>query len=638
MHHHCSQPPFLLLRGISRGFVAVLAVGLMTAPAAPSFGQSAPPKDESFEDAVEVRVVEVEVWVQRRNGEPVTGLGRDDFQLIVDGKDQAIEYFETARGDNRGQPRPEVGDPQTPIRKRKPSYLAVYLDRHFLEDGDFKRLKNDLSRFLRQGLQPEDQILLATANEELEVLEPFTVDRERIIEQIAKLGGAPDGGKLAGDFRAILRDLRSEQSARSTTSISFGRNDQQGGQRIRKQSPESYLSEIEAFHRESAGEMRFVAEQLLELIYTLSGLPGNKQVLYVGGPLPTDHAKILFETWRDVFERSQKEDDFNASNSSEVIRSQQAAMRVITRYGDFLVGTDMFREVATSAGVSGVTFHTLGLSSLRRSRNVLASRSDVEIGSVGQGISTGGITDTRASLAMDDGMRTLALLTGGRHLEGRSKFDQFLDHLGSDLRSRYVLGFTATPDSGGEPHKVEVKLSDSKLARRYLVRNRESFLVKTHEVELAERTLAALMIDEPDDNPLGVEISIRVPEARVEGWVVEISVRVPTGALALIPDRDTHAGQLTIFATAGKLGSELAPVMKARVPLRFSDQDLETALKQKVEYVFELDTPRDPGRVSVTVRDEFGPTESTLTSGVTPPEDLGTDRGRRAPRVTAKQE
>ena len=118
---------------------------------------------------------------------------------------------------------------------------------------------------------------------------------------------------------------------------------------------------------------------------------------------PTDDAKVLFETWRDVFERSQKEDDFNANNSGEVIRAQQAALRMITRYGDFRVGADMFREVATSASVSGVTFHTLGLTSLRRSRNVLASRSDVEISSVGQGISTGGITDTRASLAMDDG-------------------------------------------------------------------------------------------------------------------------------------------------------------------------------------------------------------------------------------------
>ena len=155
-------------------------------------------------------------------------------------------------------------------------------------------------------------------------------------------------------------------------------------------------------------------------------------------------------------------------------------------------------------------------------------------------------------------------------------------------------------------------------------------------MELAERTLAALMIDEPDDNPLGVEVGIRVPEARVEGWVVEISVRVPTKALALIPDRNTHAGQLTIFATAGKLGSELAPVMKARVPVRFSDEDLETALKQQVEYVFELSTPQDPGRVSVTVRDEFGPTESTITSGVTAPEDLGSDRGRRAPSETSQ--
>ena len=566
-----------------------------------------------FEDAVEVRVVEVEVWVQERNGTPVTTLGREDFELLVDGEPRKIEYFEAAAP--VASPRPDIEPPE---RRREPSYLAIYLDRHFLEKGDFRKVKNELARFLN-ALAPEDQVLLATANEELEVLESFTSDRERVIAKMRTLEGAPDGGKLAGDFRAILRDLRGEQSARSMQAVSFGRNDQSDSRLIRKQNPETYLAEIDVFHRETTAEMRFVAEQLLELIYTLSGLPGNKQVLYVGGPLPTDDAKILFQTWRDVFERDQEEQELSNIDPSEVSRVQRAALGMITRHGGFRIGSDMFREVAKSASVSGVTFHTLGLASLRRSRNVLASRMDVETATIGQGISQSGLTDTRSSLAMDDGMKALALLTGGRHLEGRSKFQRFFEQVSADLHSRYVLGFAGAPEPGAEPRAVEVRLSDPKLARRNLVRHRQSVMVKSREVELAERTLAALMIDENQDqeNPLEVAIDVEVPEARVEGWVLEISVQVPTKQLTLIPDRGTHMGQLTILATAGRLGQELAPVMKARVPVRFADEDLQVALKQKVEYVLKLSSPHDPGRVSVTVRDELGPTESTITRVVT---------------------
>ena len=88
--------------------LATLAIGWLitcvgfsvaeAAPQNPAGSSSASIRDESFEDAVEVRVVEVEVWVQSRNGEPVTGLGREDFELVVDGDSQDIEYFETAQG------------------------------------------------------------------------------------------------------------------------------------------------------------------------------------------------------------------------------------------------------------------------------------------------------------------------------------------------------------------------------------------------------------------------------------------------------------------------------------------------------------------------------------------------------------
>lgn len=588
----------------------------------------------SFEDAVEVRVVEVEVWVQETRGAPVLDLDQDDFELFVDGQRKKIEYFEPPREAVDTGTAGASTQPDAPVREPEPSYLALYLDRHFLEKGDFAKVKKDLARFLETELRPEDQVLLATANEELEVLESFTPDRQAILRHLRKLEGAPDGGKLAGDFRNLMRDLRGEQSARTTSSFSVGRPSEPEERLIRKQSPESYLEAIETFHRESVGEMRYVAEQLSELIYTLSGLPGTKQVLYVGGPLPTDSAKVLFETWRDVFERAQKDDDFNSSAAPEAVRAQRLALGMSTRHGEFRVGADLFREVATSASVAGITFHTLGLASLRRSRNVMASRMDVEVGTVGRGTSVGGLTDSRGSLATDDGMQTLALLTGGRHLEGRSKFAPFFDHLGDDLRSRYVLGFTGSPEADSGPRRVRVELADRKRARKSLVRHRESLLVKTREVELAERTLAALMIGEDSVNPLDVEIGVRVPEARVEGWVLEISVRVPTNQLVLVPDRETHIGQLTIFATAGKLGSELAPVMKARVPVRFADDDLPTALAQRIEYVFELRTPQDPGRVSVTVRDDLGPTESTVTAAVTQLPSVDPDPARPAPRGT----
>ncbi|MCG8459931.1 MAG: VWA domain-containing protein [Holophagales bacterium] len=608
------------------------ALALAASASGPAHAQSSEgpsiDQEQTFEEAVEVRVVEVETWVEDRKGNPVSGLGRDDFELIVDGQVRPIEYFDSASGWLTPATRTEQSR-ELEVRDRKPSFLAIYVDRHFLEKGDLAKVKAELSDFLTQGLHPEDQVLLATANEQLEVLESFTPNRQQVLRKLRRLEGAPDGGKLAGDFRALMREMRAEQSARQLPgAASLGTAVRP--QRMRKQSPEGYLAEIEMVYRESAGEMRFVAGQLLELIGTLSGLPGNKQVLYVGGPIPTDDAKLLFEVWRDVFERSQRQDDSIVTNE-EVYRVQRLALRALARNRDFRLGVDMFREVATAASVSGVTFHTLGLASLRRSRNVMASRADVEVGSIGSGNSPDGLTDTRASLAMDDGMQTLSILTGGRHLVGRRKFDVFFENLGKDLRSRYVLGFTGSPEAGSEPRKVKVRLTDRGNRLRHVVRHRESFMIKTREVELAERTLAALMVDEPPAGELDVQLAVRVPQARVEGWVLEVTVRVPTSQLVLVPDRETHLGQLSIFATAGQLGSDFAPVMKAKLPLRFASADVELARERPLQYVFELRTPRDPGRLAVTVRDELGPTEATVTADVAAVPELVEEPTHRPP-------
>lgn len=51
-----------------------------------------------FVDAIDVRVIEVEVVVTDDQGERVRGLARDDFRLSVAGREVPIEYFDERRG------------------------------------------------------------------------------------------------------------------------------------------------------------------------------------------------------------------------------------------------------------------------------------------------------------------------------------------------------------------------------------------------------------------------------------------------------------------------------------------------------------------------------------------------------------
>ena len=52
----------------------------------------------SFGEVVEVTIANVEVVVTDSKGQPITGLGRDDFELRVDGVPVAISNFFTVDG------------------------------------------------------------------------------------------------------------------------------------------------------------------------------------------------------------------------------------------------------------------------------------------------------------------------------------------------------------------------------------------------------------------------------------------------------------------------------------------------------------------------------------------------------------
>src|SRR5258706_6889098 len=60
------------------------------------------PAYSQFKESIEVALVSVPVYVSVHN-EPVRGLTRDDFELLVNGKPQEIEYFDVTEFFSPGQ-------------------------------------------------------------------------------------------------------------------------------------------------------------------------------------------------------------------------------------------------------------------------------------------------------------------------------------------------------------------------------------------------------------------------------------------------------------------------------------------------------------------------------------------------------
>ncbi len=611
-------------------WIAFTALGL--AAWAPRGAEAQAEGAEVFGGDVEVRLVEVEVHVTDRQGHPLTGLTAEDFELEVNREEQKIEFFE-ARSPVR------VADSAESDLEQKPLYLAVYVDRRFIEPGELDGARPMLERFLLEHLRPIDQVLLATADDEgLKVLQSYTTDHQAVVDHLARLDGKPGAGRLTAAIGALLRDLNQELRLRSTLSMSTGIDpapqlgtDGGGGdpsgasERVQRQGgdPRSLLTQIDGFSDRVNRQLASVAGQLGQLVGSLSGLPGRKQVLYVGGSLPVRAPLDLFHAWRDVYDRPFNDSDYYRSSEREGGNNDRFMLDSLGSKGKYMAGIEMFENLGRAASSADVAFNTINVSPGRKARRLFSSGADVEISSGGTDQSNLSAGSGRDVVSVDDGLESLALITGGRHTSRLKKLDGYFSGLANDQQTRYVLGFTADPEAGsGQKISVRLKKSKDRTKRRANVRHRTHFAVKSRVMELAERTLSHLMVDTAAKNPLGITVEVGAPEARAEDWRLQIKIMVPLSELVLVPDRRSHSGRLSIYATAGGLGQGFAPIMQTMVPVRLSNSNLLTALGRQAEYELDLRVPKDPQRVAVTVRDEYGPVESTITAAVGMPEWL----------------
>ena len=187
------------------GFMGVL---LMAAAAALSAQAEKAPQVQVFEEAIDVRVVNVEVVVTDAQGNRVKGLTAQDLRLLVDGKEVPIGYFtEVVEGKSAAA---EAAGSQAPVAAGEEvgrNYL-VYIDESFsvasIRDEVLERLERDLAL-----LAPADRMaVLAFDGSRIEVLSGWTGDRALLAAALQKARQRPAfGNAMLAQQRKLQQDV-----------------------------------------------------------------------------------------------------------------------------------------------------------------------------------------------------------------------------------------------------------------------------------------------------------------------------------------------------------------------------------------------------------------------------------------------
>ncbi len=124
---------------------------------------------------VGVDLVHFSVAVTGREGEPITGLVADDFEIVEEGKPQAIKFFAVGPGD--------AADENLPL------HLGFLLDTSGSMDRDIKDVRTAVIRFLNSMERAAD-ITLVDFDTEVRVARYSQDDFTRLIERIRNRAAA----------------------------------------------------------------------------------------------------------------------------------------------------------------------------------------------------------------------------------------------------------------------------------------------------------------------------------------------------------------------------------------------------------------------------------------------------------------
>ncbi|MDX1383316.1 MAG: VWA domain-containing protein, partial [Thermoanaerobaculia bacterium] len=402
---------------------------------APGSGQEVEVPDV-FTEIIDVRVVNVEVVVTDRDGIRVHGLSRDDFRLLVDGEERAIDFFSEILGgelvpasSGGGAAAPGLAD-----EGASTSYL-VFVDDYFAIERDRDRVLgamiDDLDR-----LHPRDRMAVVSFDgRELELMTSWSGSRDVLRRALQRASERPAFGlQRMADLRSHDRDGRAGFRRR------FG-----GG-----------LDPLERnYATRLADQVERSVNAAVATLRSFAAPPGRKVMLLLSGGWPYSPAEFAANAWGGSFEAAL------AASLERDIPADHA----------------LFGPLADTANLLGYTLYPVDVPGMGGG-----------FGSGSRGASSVFGREGNVHAALD----YLAYRTGGQSLINGER-GRALETAVDDTRSYYWLGFALERSGDDRRHRVEVEV----LRPGLRVRNRGGFVDLSRRSEVTMVVESSLLFGHP---------------------------------------------------------------------------------------------------------------------------------------------
>ncbi len=590
--------------------LALPAVALLCALGSTGAARAQASGDPGFEfgDRLDISLVNVEVWVTDKQGNTVTGLLADDFEVFEDGAPVEVTHFAEYDADAslnrfslgpvdapaasiRDDPKPgvaEIDAATVPGAGEGPDgHLVIYFDEVHSSPVGRKRLIKDLQDLFEAKPIPAANVLVLRQTDTLTVEVPFGSQLRDVRRALDGLKTTTAQGRQtwADDLQAIrrLQDLWEQETVANGSGP--------GTDPCNFFAPKAFR-EVQFYVENASARVRKTLAHLHDASVFLAGIPGPKSLLYVSDGLilaPGANLMSFVKTMcqgEDVYQRLDIEQGLNAE----------------------------FRAMTRHAAANRITFYTLqtlgtaGATSLSGADQRGLANTTRAIGRY----------DSESRLLQREGLSLLAVETGGRAIFNQNRFLDSLEQVTENMKGYYSLAYVPRHGGDGLEHRIEVKLADK--GRKMRIRHRPGYRDKSSNQRLIERLQSTLYLGLMT-NPLDVRLGVGALEPPVagasakkkdrKGFGVPLHVRLPSESLTFLPQQGGDKSRLTAIVLAqDERRKQTAFVQKSYdVP---KPADMET----DISMVVPLELEAGIHILAVAIRDEASLETSFVSTGI----------------------
>jgi VWFA-related protein len=578
-------------------FVNLLMTCVLCMPAivAQSQEKKEPRKSADEDDVIKIssNLVNVDVMVKDKKGKAITDLKSEDFILAENGVRQKIEFFDStlAGGSDHGQPGTiSASRGPRPPNSLPRNIIAMVLDGQTTEGANLKHVRDGMTKYISERVSDDDSVAILAISGGLQLLQPFTQDKAKLISAVEKAEGISTVSKTSeqrglNETMAALRDqLATLPSGGAVTTPAGGSAAAQA--MISQRVLEQYVQLRSSL---SAQETRPILAGLAAICEGLRAIPGKKTLVVFSQGFVAPQSL-----------------DWQVQSTIDLANRANVAIYIIDSSG-LTGGTPQSGALVPGGALAGIS---AAVSQENRIR-------------AGAGESVFDVSRQEGLNRQQDLLYRISGDTGGQFIKNTNNIAAGLERIDDEIRARYTLGYRSTDpnfDGSFRNVKIEVHRPDAKV----LARPGYFAIPPTQVVPLspADRKLLANFDTMSAHPTLPLSLQLNPFRAQAGFYTVPLSFEIPPAGLKFGQQGDKQRLQLDVLGLVRAEGDDrILSRLGGNFDVELSPEQYESILNDKIFYRQDMQLAAGAYTIDLVVKDRLSgkmvATRKNLTLPVT---------------------